>query len=89
MASETATLAGETFSNPLEPGALNATVGGASSSVMVAVTCWAPDSVPLITLDISTTIVSSTSSNVSCTAVRLIVPVTLPGGITIEVADGR
>ena len=74
-------------SEPLEAAALKATVGGESSSLMVAVTCWVPDSLPLVTPEISTMIVSSTSSRLSCTAVRVIVPVVLPGGMTIEVPD--
>ena len=60
---------------------------GPSSSVMVAVTCWVPDSVPLVTLEMSTMMVSSVSSILSCTAVRVIVPLVLPGGITIEVPE--
>ena len=70
-----------------ELAAVKETVGNASSSVISALTCWEPDSVPLVTLEISTTTVSSTSSNVSCTAVRVIAPVVLPGGMTIEVPD--
>ena len=60
---------------------------GPSSSMMVAVTCCVPDSVPLVTLEISTTMVSSTSSSASCTAVRVIDPLVDPGGITIELPE--
>ena len=85
--SDTGRETAEVDSRPLELAALKATNGGRSSSAMVAVTCWAPDSVPLVTLEISTIMVSSTSSKVSCTALRVIVPVVLPGGITMEVPD--
>ena len=87
--SEAGTETAVTDSEPLEAATLNATVGGGSSSVMVAVTCWAPDSVPLITVEISTITVSSGSSTASWTAVRVIEPLGLPGGIRIEVAEGR
>ena len=60
---------------------------GPSSSVMIAVTCCVPDSMPLVTVEISTMIVSSTSSMESWTAVRVIEPLVLPGGITIEVPE--
>ena len=60
---------------------------GPSSSMMTAVTCWVPDSVPLMTLEISTMMVSSTSSNESWTAVRVIEALVLPGGMTIEVPE--
>ena len=60
---------------------------GPSSSMIVAVTCWVPDSVPLLTLEISAMIVSSTSSMVSWTAVRVIEPLVLQGGMTIEVPE--
>ena len=60
---------------------------GPSSSVMTAVTCWVPDSVALVTLETSTTMVSSTSSSESCTEVNVIDPVVLPGGITIVVPE--
>ena len=60
---------------------------GPSSSVMVAVTCWVPDSVPLVTLEISTTMVSSTSSSESWTAVSVIEPVVALGGITIDIPE--
>ena len=62
-------------------------MAGPSSSMMVAVTCCVPDSVPLVTLDMSTMMVSSTSSMESWTAVRVTEPLVLPGGITIEVAE--
>ena len=87
LESDTGTEAAVVDSEPLEVAALKATVGGESSSVMVAVTCWTPDSVPLVTLEISTIMVSSTSSSESCTAVRLIVPLVLPAGMTIEVPE--
>ena len=54
---------------------------------MIAVTCCVPNSVPFVTLEMSTMIVSSSSSTVSCTAVRVIVPLVLPAGITIDVPD--
>ena len=54
------------------------TVGGASSSVRVAVTCCVPLSVPLLTLAISTITVSSTSSRASSTPVRVTEPEVLP-----------
>ena len=82
-------MAGVTLSRPLEAAAAKETVGTGSSSVMIAVTCWVPDSVPLVTLEISTRMVSLSSSRLSCTAVRVIVPVVLPAGMTIEDADGR
>ena len=62
-------------------------MAGPSSSVMVAVTCWVPDSTALITEEMSTTMLSSTSSSESCTAVRVIEPVVLPGGMTMEVPE--
>ena len=60
---------------------------GPSSSLMVAVTCCVPNSVPLVTVEISTMMVSSSSSRASCTAVRVMEPVVLPGAITMEVPD--
>ena len=74
-------------SGALELAALNETVGGKSSSAMMAVTCWMPDSVPLVTLETSTTMVSSASSRASWTAVKVIKPVGLPAGIVIEVPE--
>ena len=59
------------------------TVGVASSSVIVVVFCWTPDSLPLVTLVISTITVSSNSSSASCTALTVTVPVNCPAGITI------
>ena len=55
-----------------------------SSSVMVIVTCWVPDSVPLLTDEISITTVSSFSLSESWTAVKVAVPV-VPDEIVIEV----
>ena len=74
-------------SRPLELLALNEIVGGGSSSLIMAVTCCVPDSVPFVTAEISTTMVSAASFNVSCTAVSVIEPVVLPGGITIELPE--
>ena len=85
--SDTGTETAVVDSEPLEVAALKATVGGESSSLMMAVTCWVPDSVPLVTPEISTMTVSSTSSKVSCTAVRVIVPLVLPEGMTIEAPE--
>ena len=76
-----------TFSRPPELATLNDTVGGRSSSAMIAMTCWVPDSVPFVTLEISTMMVSSTSSKLSCTAASVIAPAVLPAGITIELPE--
>ena len=51
---------------------------------MVIVTCWVPDSVPLLTDEISITTVSSFSLSESWTAVKVAVPV-VPDEIVIEV----
>ena len=59
------------------------TLGAASSSVIVVVACWVPDSVPFVTLVMSTMTVSFASSSASCTAVTVAVPVVLPAVITI------
>ena len=67
-------------------------VGGAlleSSSRIVMVACCGLDSVPLVTVPMSTMIVSSGSSKLSGRAVTVIVPVRLPGGITICVLGAR
>ena len=58
-----------------------------SSSVMVAVTCWEPDSVPLVTVEMSTTICSASSSTRSLTPVRVIEAERLPAGTRIAVPD--
>ena len=65
--------------------------GSSTTSLLmiVAVTCWVPDSVAFDTLEMSTMMVSSGSSQVSSTAVRVIEPLVLPGGMTIEVPDRR
>ena len=66
----------------------SATVGAGSSSVMVAMACCVPASVPLVTVSMSTMIVSLGSSHWSGTAVNVTVPVRLPAGITICVSEG-
>ena len=66
--------------------AVNVTVGAASSSVIVTVTCWIPDSVPLVTPVMSAMTVSSGSSSASAAAVNVRVPVVAPAAITIWVA---
>src|SRR5947207_13101027 len=78
---------GEVDSERQELAELNATVGGGSSSVMIAVTCWMPHSVPLLIVVISTMMVSSFSSSVSCAAVRVAEPLRLPGGMTMELVE--
>ena len=55
--------------------------------MIVAVTCCVPDSVPLVTLVISTTIVSFVSSSASSTPVSVMLPVVPPAGITIDVPE--
>ena len=59
------------------------TVGAGSSSVIVTVSRCVPDSVPLVTLLMSTMMVSLVSSSVSCTAVSVTEPLVLPARITI------
>ncbi len=68
-----------------EPVRLSVTVGLASSSVMVAVACWVPDSTPLVTLLMSTMMVSSSSSRASWTAVSVTVPVVDPAEMAMLV----
>ena len=65
-------------------------VGATSSSVIVTVWVWVPLSVapsPPLTPVISTMMVSSTSSRVSCTAVMVAVPVVCPAAIVIVVDE--
>ncbi len=58
--------------------------GATLASKMIVVTCWGLDSLPLVTLIISTITVSFDSSIESLVAVILVVPVKLPAVITIE-----
>src|SRR4029453_18253268 len=72
--------------------AIGLTIGGVQDpalppSVIVAVTCWVPDSFALGTVLMSTMIVSLPSLTESCTAVRVIWPVRLPAGMVIEVPE--
>ncbi len=64
---------------------LSVTVGGASSSVIEAVTCCVPDSSPFVTPLMSTMIVSVFSSSVSWAAVRLTLPELEPAEMMIWV----
>jgi hypothetical protein len=61
----------------------NVTVGGASLSTMVIVTCCVPSSVALVTSVISAITVSSGSSDASSMASTVAVPLVLPAGIVI------
>ena len=68
----------------VKPGAEVTVIPEFSSSVMVAVTCSVPNSKPLETLSISTTMASSPSTIESSTVVRVISALSCPAGMVME-----